>query len=112
MIENLKLEDLTPFMQMLIKHDMIKQWIEAPNKLNASIHGFNWSTTAYEKEWDSLCDELEVMGGGNTKKYLDANHKKLPDNLKYTNYYQDVELTSQEVEHIWEIRKSFSEYLI
>jgi len=112
MIENLKLEDLTPFMQILIKYNMIKQWIEAPNKTNATIHGFNWSDTDYEDEWHSMCDGLEAMGGGDTKKYLDVDLKNFKDNPHYTNNYEDVELTSQEVEHIWEIRKSFSEYLI
>jgi len=107
-----ELKDLTPFMQMLIKHDMIKQWTEAPNKTNASIHGFGWSATDYEDEWYSICDDLEAMGGGDAKEYLDIDHKKLKDNLKYTNNYENVELTSQEVEHIWEIRDMFPEYLV
>ena len=106
-------EDLTPLMQMLIKYNMVPEWVEADNKHNNTIHGFSWGDKAEVDTWNDICDELQIMGDKeNAKEYLDVEHKDLEDNLKYTTDYEDVELTPQESEHIEEIRDMFPEYQV
>jgi len=107
------LEDLTPLMQMLIKHNMVSEWVKDKYKHNNTIHGFSWGDSAEAEKWNDICDELQIMGDKeNAKEYLDVEHKTLEDNLKYTTDYEDVELTQQESEHIEEIRDMFPEYQV
>jgi len=111
-IKDLKIENLTPFMQVLIKQDLVQAWIDAPNKINSSIHGFTWEETDYENDWNIVSDILYEMGQQiNAKKYLNVDYPN-DSAHEYTKDYEDTELTCQEIEHIWEIYNSFPEYRV
>ena len=105
-----KMKDLSPFLQELIKSNMLDIWlnIKASDKTDNSIDGFVWSDTDYTEVWSDMdlnMDIKENNGEYKEKLYLASNDK-----------YSDIScnwiILDSELSNMDSIKDDFLEYLI
>jgi len=104
MINDLDLEDLTPFLQEMIKLNVALQWFDIQNKHNLSIDGFLWASQDNDDDWDEIDNIL------NNTEYKKEYYLGIDDEL--TDSGTDWVVSDQEMEHFQEIVNSFPEYLV